>query len=236
MPLVLDSLVVETPFEVRSWLDTGMDWKPGERHPESGRVYVQDRPALPTLVALHATGADRPNEYDPPRVFENLTLRGYSVEFCLGEDGVLYQFADPVRHHCLHVGGLNKRAVGIECVNHLRPRKGSGRPPSESIVQVCGIVPKNYPRDFVVGRDKRRRYYWRSGRLVADGLYPAQLETLRGLSLVLEERLGIPRRRSDERDYVPVGERGELPAGWLLHSQVTLRHGDPSLDSFDALL
>lgn len=52
---------------------------------------------------------------------------------------------------------------------------------------------------------------------------------------LLCERCQIPLAQADERDYVPVAERGGL-RGVLGHGTVSLRHGDPSLDALTWLV
>jgi len=98
-------------------------------------------------------------------------------------------------------------------------------------VQVVGPKPGPYPTDFVV-RSGQKLYYRRSFRKPATGLTWPQRRALGLFVLYLSTAMGIPHRRADVRDYVPRAERAAL-RGWLQHAQVTLSHGDGSLDAFD---
>jgi len=226
--IILGGRHVPTPFPTRHHLDSGLTYEG-----RSGRYGPQAivRAAPPELAVVHCTGDE---EDGAESFFRNLAARGLSVEFHLDGLGRLWQFLDPLRHSALHVGGLNKRAVGIEVENPVRPIGSSKRPRSRQIVQVVGERVGPYPSDFVV-KNGVRHYYRRSNRIACLGLWPAQLETLRALPAIFAAEIGIPARLADTRDYVPKAERGPALRGWIGHSSVHLGHGDPSVDALEGL-
>lgn len=226
MSLVVDGKVIEVEgLDVESGPALGLTWP-------VGRARVKERTFLPDLGVVHATGG----EGGASRVFATLSNadhgRGYSVHFVIERSGRVVQFLDPARYEAAHVGGLNARSVGIEVANQMFPTGALiGRPKVESIVQVVGPIVGDYPHDFTT-RNGVRLYYRRSGRKACMGLLFPQLRALRLLAAALSSSLGIEPRRADLRDYIPIAERANLK-GWLGHSNVTLGHGDPSLDSLD---
>ena len=219
MSLILGGAVVDEPgLRSKSFFDHGMSWP-------VGTARVKRRASCVDLGVLHATGGEGPAK----QVFRTLSARGYSVEFCLDRDGLVWQFLDPLAHSAAHTGGLNARSLGIEVVNSMRPYDPAGkRPKSEAIYQVVSASATPGP-DYVL-RKGRKCYYLCSRRKTVTGLYPVQLEALRLLVRILSDRTAIPHWPGSHRDYVPVGDRKDL-RGWIAHSAATLRHADPSLDS-----
>lgn len=206
-------------IEAVSFLEHGLDWPVGQNG-------VKPRVGIPDLGVVHCTAGVSGGQ----RFFQNITARGHSVEFHIDALGRVWQFLDPLVHAAQHVGGLNARAVGIEVQNLMYPiddPREKKRPKSFGIVQVVGATPGPHPNDFKV-KNGVRSYYRRSGRKQCLGLWPGQLIALRALVKALE-RAGIPPRLADARDYIPNAERHAL-RGWVGHVQVTLGHGDPSLD------
>jgi hypothetical protein len=226
MGLVLSGQVVPTPdLVVRSYLEHGMRWPIGE----SG---VKVRLAPPDLAVVHATGGQDGIVGAPgaKAFFDRISARKLSVEFYLDEAGELWQFLDPMIVSAAHVGGLNDRAFGIEVENRMYPVDSKlGRPMSEGAYQVVG--PKYTGDDFIL-RDGVKLYWQRSRRKSAMGLYPVQRETLRKLAKFLTQYTSVTGQLATDKDYVRRADRKSL-LGWLRHSQVTLKHGDPSVDSLE---
>ncbi len=219
MSIILGGHAVDEPgLRSKTWFDHGMTWPVGKN-------YVKHRAAPVGLGVFHATGG----EGDAAQVFRSLSVRGYSVEFVLDSEGVVWQFLDPLVHSAAHCGGLNARSLGIEVVNGMRPYDvTSTRPKSEAIYQV--VSDRAPPGPDYVTRNGRKLYYLCSRRKDVTGLRPKQLEALRLLVRVLSAKTSIPHWPGALRDYVPVNERRDL-RGWITHSAVTLGHSDPSLDS-----
>lgn len=176
-----------------------------------GQSRVAKRTTPPNLVCVHATDAENP----AATVFASLSTRKLSVEFVIEQDGKVVQFLDPARFSAAHVGGLNARAIGIECVCRLHPNGNPrNRPESSQIVHV-------------VNPDGT---WLKSRRRACLGLFPAQVEALTLLVELLCSRMGIKPLAADPRDYVPPEERAAL-VGVIGHAQVTLKHGDPPLNA-----
>jgi len=81
--------------------------------------YTKPRTMPVRSVVLHHTKAESP----PARVFRNLCARGLSVQFMIGHDGDVWQFADARDTVCWHAGHANAFSVGVEIVS-----KGCGTP------------------------------------------------------------------------------------------------------------
>lgn len=204
----------------------GLTWRVGQC-----RVSARTQPVR--LGVVHATGGEGRGD-DFRRIYDVLTRRGYSVHFAVGDSGRVVQYLDPALHVAAHVGGLNVASVGIEVENPMYPFRQLGeRAASEGIVQVVSRVPGPLPGDFTT-RHGARLYWRRSWRRPCLGLTPGQAASMKLLARALSDALGVPWQRADARDYVPHAERARL-RGWLGHAQVTLGHGDPSLDSLDGL-
>lgn len=224
MPLVIGGQQVAVPrLDVMSWLEHGLSWKVGESGVGARQVPVE-------LVVVHCTGGERSGG----GIHQTLTQRHVSVEFAIDATGGIWQYLDPMRFHAAHAGGLNRRAVGIECANAMRPTmpNARGRPLSKRIVQACDPRVGAFPNDWTADQQGNRLYYRASRRVDSLGLFPAQLASLRRLVEVLCDHHPVPLRLADERDYVPVAERASL-RGVVGHVQCSLRHGDPSVDALD---
>ncbi|MHC4644304.1 MAG: peptidoglycan recognition protein family protein [Planctomycetota bacterium] len=64
---------------------------------------------------VHWTGSgSRLGKAGARRVYDTLYRRGLSVHFVITDEGLLWQFADPVTERCAHAGRLNDTSLGVE--------------------------------------------------------------------------------------------------------------------------
>lgn len=90
---------------VVTWNDHGLQFKPGMG---ANKTRVQKL----SLAVLHWTGA----ENEPDTMFATLVKRGLGIEFAIGGDGVVWQFADPALCDTADAGRVNGWSWGIEIV------------------------------------------------------------------------------------------------------------------------
>lgn len=103
--LVLGGTEIPCKADVRNWTEHGLEVRDGHG--------ARRRRSKIDLAVLHWTGA----EGAPSRVFRTLERRELGVEFCIGRDGVVWQFADPLELDTFDAGWVNRRSLGIEIVN-----------------------------------------------------------------------------------------------------------------------
>lgn len=205
MGLILDGRDVRMKTEVVDYLQHGFTWPIGSHG-------VKLRKEKPRQIVVHITGGEGGGR----QVFTTLSNRGYSVHFVIDRGGMIWQYLDPARAVAAHTGHLNDASIGIEVANSGWPVASNpySRPLTERWVHI-------------VDADKR---YVRTKTTVGLGLFPVQIASLKELVRMLCVTLAVPYQRADMRPYVPVAERQEL-RGILGHCQVTLSHGDPTLDA-----
>lgn len=164
------------PIPVLTWEDHGKQFKPGDGHNTRRREHID-------LCVWHWTGGERP----PLGVFDTLRQRRLGVEFAIGNDGTIYQFADPLLVNTAHAGRFNRRSVGVEITNFGFRRA------------------RHFWRRF-----NRAAYtatiHGRARRLAR--FHPAQIRAAVGLADTLSAALHIPPR-------VPLDDRGRLHTGLL---------------------
>lgn len=102
---------------VKTWRTTG--W----RYTEENSAVIREHP--PRWIVAHWTASERRGDHGARILYYSLAERRptpLSVEFFIDNDGVVYQFADPLDHvsrdyngvRCRHASRLNDRSIGIE--------------------------------------------------------------------------------------------------------------------------
>jgi len=143
---------------VRLWNETGLAFRDRPKRTETRAVW------------LHLTGGERGGD----GVFETLHDRGVSVNFCIDQDGTIWQYCD-ASVATAHAGGsdvvlsANPWAVGIEICNRANAE------PSH----------KRWPRE--VASDVIRGEPFKATRF-----YPAQIQSAVALCNALCRAYGLP--------------------------------------------
>jgi len=98
---------------VVTWNDHGLQFKPGMGANKARTLAL-------SMAVLHWTGA----ENEPDTVFATLVKRGLGIEFAIGGDGTVWQFADPLLCDTADAGRVNGWSWGVEIVcSGLAPNK-----------------------------------------------------------------------------------------------------------------
>lgn len=226
MSLIIGGRVEPCDCDVRDWHDTGLHYVPGEG------PGVTPRMALIDTVVWHWTAAENP----PEKVFRNLRRRKLAVEFCLGADGTVYQFADPCVADCHDCGRLwDRRSIGVEIVSY-----GMSWPASRPW-SLLGVPAGGRGREIVMSSLRGQIVYvadlYRAQWLAAVALARALTAALPGLgwdffcpATILDTVDGAPEtRRIIDRPMLP-WERRRWRGGHLGHLQITTRgKSDPGV-------
>jgi len=92
--------------EVKTWIETGLTF--GE-----GNTTKRDQPIRHGILHWTASGK-RLGLKGAKQVWRTLTRKGLSVDFVITDEGIIWQFVDPLMQCCAHAGRLNKTSVGVE--------------------------------------------------------------------------------------------------------------------------
>lgn len=194
----------------------------------------------PDLITVHAKGG----EGNGKQTFRVLLGKKYSVPFSIDRDGTIWQYCDPGRLSCAHMGKGNGRSIGIEVTSAVIPLDDPKTADNERRVLLRGGYSGLRARLFY-GRGNHVELYRGVKRRVLDML-PAQKVAVRALVLtLLREFPTVPRKLPLTFEGTTVtGDR--LPDDWAgvaghLHFQPSgfvdvHAHVDPTLDVFDELL
>jgi len=187
---------------VVTWDDHGLQFKPGMG---ANKARVQKL----TLAVLHWTGA----ENEPDTMFRTLVKRGLGIEFAIGGDGTVWQFADPLVCDTADAGRVNGFSWGIEIVG-------------------SGVSPMN-PKALWRGRD-REKYTARihgANRKLLDfrpAQYTALLELVDAMSTAVPS---VARRVQTDAQGAPFCELLTLSelrsfSGYVCHSNISAKKID----------
>lgn len=109
MALIVGGKEVPCASKVIDWREHGMEIKPGKgaRKRDTKKTQID-------IFVLHWTGG----EGSAKGCFNVLNSRELGVEFYIGNDGVIYQFADPIFVDTFDAGSMNPRSIGVEISNY----------------------------------------------------------------------------------------------------------------------
>ena len=153
---------------VVTWNDHGLQFVPGMGANKARTLTL-------SMAVLHWTGA----ENEPDTMFATLVKRGLGIEFAIGGDGTVWQFADPLLCDTADAGRVNGWSWGVEIV-------------------CSGLAPNRLtsPKTWLRGRD-RERYTARihgADRKLAD-FRPAQYTALCELADAMSSAVPTVARR-----------------------------------------
>ena len=201
------------PAGVRTWLSTNLKFDP------SGPG-ARPRAQTIDLFVLHWTGG----EGGARQVFNTLSRKNYGVEFCIDQDGAIWQFADPLRVDTFDAGKYNRRSMGVEIVNY-------------------GFTGPNRvaPGQWVKWRGTHRTTLRKRERFFARFLVPQLRAALALVDAVIESgTTDIERRLPRYFDHPGQVISETLPddylsnyGGVLGHFHLTDRKDDPGMEIFD---
>lgn len=182
---------------VVTWNDHGLQFKPGMG---ANKTRVQKL----SMAVLHWTGA----ENEPDTMFATLVKRGLGIEFAIGGDGTVWQFADPALCDTADAGRVNGWSWGVEIV-------------------CSGFAPMN-PVKLWRGRDREKytaRIHGADRKLVdfRPAQYTAMLELADAMSVAVPT---VARRVEVDAKGVPFCElltpvEMRRFSGYLCHSNVS---------------
>lgn len=109
MALIVGGKEVPCKTKVIDWREHKMEIKPGK-----GARKRDTKKTTIDVFVLHWTAG----EGSAKGCFDVLTTRELGVEFYIGRDGVIYQFADPVLVDTFDAGSMNPRSIGVEIANY----------------------------------------------------------------------------------------------------------------------
>lgn len=199
-----------TPVPVRLWTETGLEVIRGK----GARARTQEI----DLAVWHWTGGEGGAE----QVFHVLQRRELGVEFCIDQNGIIYQFCDPKLVDTFDAGRVNRRSVGTEICNY-------GHRGPENTIPSRGYDRSMYST-VLNGRALAFAHFW-----------PAQIASAIALADVLSRSLEIPRQ-------VPWGMKGFVEpntlsperldafTGHVGHFHVSNKKMDPGLDLLHAFM
>jgi len=200
------------PHPIYNWYYHGMETKPGRgarrRHPKTEL----------DLWVIHWTGG----EGTAKGLFRVLNARKLGVEFAIDREGMIWQFADPIKVDTFDAGIVNPRSAGVEVVNYGFRRKRS-----------------DIPRK---GRDRQLYKTRLNGRnRTFARFYPDQVAaTIHLTEMICREIPTIPRCVPREKDgslMTRTMTRQELKEykGVIGHYHITKTKSDPGTEIFKAL-
>lgn len=178
--------------------------------------YALPRKIDPDLIVLHDTAG----EGDGVQIHKTLLARKLSIHFAISRDGSIFQYVDPGRFICAHVGkGYNSRSIGIEMANLVFP------------VDVKPGLFANVKRYVLTGKEKLTGRpvvidEYRGAKRRVLGHFSAQrLAATDLVRILLRVFPSIQRKISINGDRLPADFSGVAP-----HLGLTDRHVDPAMD------
>lgn len=168
--IIIGGKKIECEGEVSTWEETGMTF--------AGKANTIKRIGKPNLIIWHWTAGENPAS----GTYTTLITRRLGVEFCIDEDGVIWQFVDPLVHDPQDTSGkIGHRSISIEVANYgfapkgaLIPPKGRGRIVDDETIH---------------GIKLRVARFW-----------PDQLKAIENLTRALCDTIGIPKKFPREKD------------------------------------
>jgi len=92
--------------QVKTWHEHGLTF--GE-----GNTTEREQPIRHGILHWTASGK-RLGLKGAKQVWRTLTKRGLSVDFVITDEGIIWQFVDPLVQCCAHAGRLNATSIGVE--------------------------------------------------------------------------------------------------------------------------
>ena len=223
--LIIGGELVPLSLDVRGarlFRDTGLEFTP-----LNTRCLARVKPV--DLITVH----DQAGEGNGKRLYRVLLKRRLSVHFQIQNDGVIYQYCDPLLVSCAHMGPGNRRSIGIEVQNAVFPPF----PPGERHrlrAFLRGVVTG---KERMFGRPRVRELYRGRERTVLGHFAPQQVALKELVLVLLRKCLDVPPRLPLDGEGGVTGDR--LPADWqgvASHLNFTDSHVDPASDIYFQLL
>jgi N-acetylmuramoyl-L-alanine amidase len=215
MALILGGKQIPCEAKVVDWHEHGMEHSIGEGHNKKRSQQID-------LFVLHWTGG----EGDEKQMHRVLETRELGVEFYIRQDGVVFQYADPLLVDTADSGFVNPRSIGVEISNYGFRKVASEIPEAGKARPLYSTKQQGRKRTFAA--------YW-----------PAQLTAAIQLTDAVigydHPGIKIPRcvpRAADGSLLTTTMTTREVRnySGVLGHFHISKMKSDPGTDIFDAFI